>query len=187
MAVNVHRYEADSNKLVGYLTPFFIRGKKVLQFLSAICSPLNDVNATFTSWAKEMIEDAVTTTQPIILIWSLNERFRKYFNDSNSSFQVRLFGGGTQYIYETQEELAKYPDTDDIYLPEDINDTVVTDTLKIVIFNANEDVFDNDDITIIAPSHNTLLGDTEYRRRINQRIKTYLVYDTGYNIAINKD
>lgn len=187
MAVNVHRYEADSNKLVGYLTPFFIRGKKVLQFLSAICSPLNDVNAAFTSWVKGVIEDAVTTTQPVILIWSLNERFRRYFKNSSDSFQIRLFGGGNEYIYETQEELALYPDTLDIYLPEDIKDTVVTDTLKITIFNKNEDVFDNDDTTIIAPAHNTLLGDTEYKRRINQRIKTYLTYYTEYNIAINQD
>lgn len=185
MAVNVHRYEADSNKLVGYLTPFFIRGRKVLQFMSAICSPLNDVNKKFTEWAKGIIEDAVATSQPVVLIWYLNEKFRKYFQDSSDSFQIHTVTSEVQFVFENQEELSKHTDIADIYMPENIDDTSVDGLKRAVAYDVYNSI-QNNALVIAAPGHNSTIGDNEYVKRIGQCVKKYLVYNLQYSVVINK-
>lgn len=188
MSVNVQRYKADSNKLVGYLIPFFLRGTKVLRFMSAICSPLNDVNERLLSWAQELITEAVATSQPVVLKWFLNEKLRIYFKDSDAEFQLMVHDSSEMFVYEDQEELAKYQNIQDIYMLENIDDTALSETdnkIQLVTYDSEIVEVSGDSLTIVAPAHNSLIRDIEYSQKINYWIDRYLVNSVKYNIIIN--
>ena len=93
MAINTDKYKVRSNILVRMLTPFFLKGLKVLKFLSGISYPLDELNVAYRKWVAERIVDAVTTFQPIVLKWSLNTRFRQYFKDKKAQGGLSVAGG----------------------------------------------------------------------------------------------
>lgn len=188
MSVNVQRYKADSNKLVGMLIPFFIRGGKVLQFMSAICSPMNDVNESFTSWTKEKIAETVATSQPVVLKWLLDEKLQGYFQDSDSHFQIMFRNNSEMFIYEDQEEYSQYQDVQDIYALENIEDSALSGTdnkIQLTSYDLGELESDYDSFTVVAPTHSSLIGEKEYKRQITYWVNKYLVYNIKFNIVIN--
>lgn len=188
MAINVDKYALNSCKLVGMLLPYLLHGKKVLKFLSGIVSPLDDGNVAFCAWASERICDAVTTSQPVVLRWSLDERFRKYFQNSDDHFVIIPYEVGGLLIYEDQVELSATENSGTAWLPDDRTDTSVENKDdEAIIVEYGEVIRNSDTFTIISPPKNSKVGKDEYERRIRQVVKTYLVYDASYNIFIRNE
>lgn len=189
MAVNVSKYRTFSSTLISMLLPFFLKGKKVVRFLSAIASPIDDVNLVFTQWARERIIDAVTTSQPLVLEWALNEHFRHYFKDVSDSFEIIPYGFDHYLaIYENQTELDNTEDADSSWMLDSLADTTEIDTtLQMVIMDKDEVKRENDNFIVVAPPIRNLLSDAEYTRRIKQVIENYLVYPVTYKIHVRTE
>lgn len=189
MAVNVSKYRVLSSTLISMLLPFFLTGKRVIRFLSAIASPLDDVNLVFTEWVRERIIDAVTTSQPLVLEWALNEHFRHYFKEASDSFEIIPYGFDHYLaIYENQNELDNTEDSDKSWMLDDLGDTTEIDTsLQIIVMDNNEVKRENDNFIIVAPAVRSLISDTEYIRRIKQVVENYLVYPVTYKVHVKSE
>lgn len=188
MAINIDRYTVNSKTLVGELVPYFLRGKKLMQFLAAICSPLDSVNKVFQQWCRNTLIDAATTSQIIVLKWSMKERLKQYFANENDDFQFYTYGR-TDYttVYEDQSEQKLHPEATNIYMPEDVSDISVADDAKVVIRDKSELSSESNDLTIIAPAHNSKISKEAYIKKIKQCFEPYLAYDMEYTIAINQN
>ena len=188
MAVSVQRYVADSKTLLGRIVPFFLRGKRVLKFLAAISSPLDDVNTAFQTWAHDTLIDAVTTSQTIVLKWSLKNKLIKYLANTDDEFTFDTYDRSNYAtLYENQSEQLDHPEVKKIYMPESVDDTTVSDDVeKVVIRDKNEIVSESNEVLIMAPAHNSKIGDEEYLKKIKQCIELCLVYDFEYKIVISK-
>lgn len=189
MAINVDKYKVDSNKLVGMLLPYFLHGKKVMKFLMAIASPLDDDITVFRNWIKQQIIDVVTTSQPIVLKWSLDIRLSRYFKNNNDHFDIIPYGYAHYLtIYEDQAEFASTEDAYVWWLPDSTDDNAITDkTQEIVIMDQGEVKRESDNFTIIAPPQNSKISREEYLRRIRQVVEFYLTYKTTYKVYIKTD
>lgn len=189
MSVNVQRYTVSSKALVGRLVPFFLRGKKVLQFLAAISAPLDSVNITFRKWCRNTLVDAATTSQIIVLKWSMKEKLGQYFANENDNFQFYTYGRAEYTtVYENQSEQSLHSEATNIYMPEDTSDDSITDeSAKVVIRDKSEISSESNDLTIIAPAHNSKISDDTYIQKIKQCFEPYLAYDMEYTITINKN
>lgn len=186
--INVSRYEANSKTLVGELMPFFLRGKKIMQAMSAICSPLDSVNKMYRDWCKYTLVEAVTTAQVITLKWSMKERLKQYFANENDGFQFTT-DGRSDYttVYESQTEQNLHSEAVNIYMPEDISgDDTIADENKVIIRDKEELSSENTDLIIVAPAHNDSIDDDTYIKKIKQCFEPYLAYDMEYKITINK-
>lgn len=189
MAVNVQRYTVSSKALVGQLTPFFLRGKRLLKLLAAICAPLDSVNAVFIKWCRSTLIEAATTSQIIVLKWSMKERLKQYFANEDGEFQFCTYGRfDYTTVYENQTELSNNPTYNDIYMPEDMQDaSIPVKTERVVIRDRSELPSESNSLTIIAPAHNSKISDAAYIKKIKQCFEPYLAYDIDYTITINKN
>ena len=189
MAINIDRYTVSSKTLVGELMPYFLRGNKLVQFLAAICSPLDSVNKVFQKWCRSTLIEAATTSQIIVLKWSMKERLKQYFENEDDEFQFYTYGRSDYTtIYENQEEQYLHTETTKIYMTEDVSDTSVTDEKsRVIIRDKSELSAESNDLTIVAPAHNSNIGDSAYLKAIKQCFEPYLAYDMEYRIVINKN
>lgn len=189
MAINIDRYTVSSKTLVSELVPYFLRGTKLMQFLTAICSPLDSVNKVFQNWCRNTLVDAATTSQIIVLKWSMKERLKQYFVNENDEFQFYTYGRADYTtVYEDQSEQKLHSEAANIYMPEDVSDTSVTDEdAKVVIRDKNELSSESNDLTIVAPAHNSKISKDAYIKKIKQCFEPYLAYDMEYTIAINQN
>lgn len=186
--IDVSRYEASSKTLVGELMPFFLRGKKLMQFMSAICSPLDSVNKAYRSWCRNTLIEAATTAQIITLKWSMKERLKQYFANENDGFQFTT-NGRSDYttVYESQSEQILHTEAVNIYMPEDTSDdSVTTEENKVIIRDKEEISSEDTDLIIVAPAHNDNIDDDTYIKKIKQCFEPYLAYDMEYKIVISK-
>lgn len=189
MAINIDRYTVSSKTLVGELMPYFLRGKKLMQFLAGICSPLDSVNKLFQQWCRNTLIEAATTSQIIVLKWSMKERLKQYFANENDGFQFDTYGR-TDYttVYEDQSEQNLHSEAANIYMPEDASDVSISDeNAKVVIRDRNELSSENNDFTIIALAHNSKISNDAYIKKIKQCFEPYLAYDMEYAIIINQN
>lgn len=188
MAINVQRYTADSKTLIGQIVPFFLHGKRMLRFLAAICSPLDSVNKTFRVWARSTLIEAATTSQVIVLKWSIKNKLSEYLLDINAEFEFNTYSRSDYAtLYENQSEQQDYPEIKKIYMPENAADTSLSsDVAQIVIRNKNEIISESNEVLIIAPQHNSRISDEQYMKKIKQCVEPYLVYDVEYKIIISK-
>lgn len=186
MAIDLSRYTAKSETLISRLIPLFLRGNKMFKFLSAICSPIDKANENFQSWAKDMLIDAATTSQIIVLKWSLKAKLSKYFENEEDVFYINTYGR-TNYttVYENQTEQNLHPEADNIYMPEDTTDTSVAEDVQVVIRDKEEISSESNDLTVVAPVHNSSITDEQYIQKIKQCIEPYLAYDMEYQVVIN--
>lgn len=189
MAISVQRYTADSKTLIGQIVPFFLRGKQMMQFLAAICSPLDSVNKAFQTWARSTLIDAATTSQVIVLKWSIKNRFSEYLLDENAEFEFNTYNRSDYAtLYENQSEQQDYPEVKKIYMSESSTDTSLGDDVEqIIIRNKDELVSETNEVLIVAPKHNSKISDEQYIKKIRQCIEPYLVYDVEYKITISKN
>lgn len=188
MAINTQRYTANSKTLVGQITPFFLRGKRFLRFLAAICAPLDSVNEAFLTWAHNTLIGASTTSQVIVLKWSIKNRLKNYLLNTNDEFMFSTYERSNYTtLYENQAEQQDYPEVKQIYMQENAEDSSISDeSAKIVIRNKEEIASESNEVMVIAPSHNQKITDEEYIRKIRQCIEPYLVYGLEYKIVISK-
>lgn len=188
MAVSVQRYVVESKTLVGQLVPFFLRGKRVLQFMAAICSPLDDVNNVFQTWAHDTLIDAATTSQVIVLKWVLKNKLIKYMANADDEFAFDTYDRSNYAtLYENQSEQLDYPEVKNIYMPESSGDTTVGDDVeRVIIRDKTEIVSESNEVSIMAPPHNLKISDEQYIKKIKQCIESCLVYDIEYKIVISK-
>lgn len=187
MAVNVQRYTVNSKTLVGQIVPFFLRGKRMLQFLSAISSPLDSVNKTFQTWAHDTLIDAVTTSQVIVLKWSLKNKLYKYLTNTEEEFDFDTYDRSNYAtLYENQSEQLDYPEVKKIYMPEDSQNQLGDDTAEVILRNKDEIVSETNEVLIIAPPHNSKISDGQYIKKIKQCVEPYIVYNVEYKIVISK-
>lgn len=187
MAVNVQRYTVDSRTLVGQIVPFFLRGKRMLQFLSAISSPLDSVNKVFQTWAQNTLIDAATTSQIIVLKWALKNKLVNYLKNTNDEFEFDTYDRSNYAtLYENQSEQLDYPEVKKIYMPEDNQDKLDDGIAEVILRNKDEIVSESNEVLIIAPQHNSKISDNQYTKKIRQCIEPYIVYDVEYKIVISK-
>lgn len=187
MAVSVQRYTVNSKTLIGQIVPFFLRGKGMTQFLSAICSPLDSVNKVFQKWARDTLIDAATTSQVIVLKWSLKNMLIDYFKNTNDEFEFDTYDRSNYAtLYENQSEQLNYPEVKNIYMPENVKDTLKEGVEQVIIRNKDEIVSESNEVLIIAPPHNSTIGDNQYIQKIRQCLEPYIVYDVEYKIVISK-
>lgn len=188
MAVSVTRYTVNSKTLIGQLVPFFLRGKGIIKFLSAICSPLDDVNKMFQSWAHSTLIDAATTSQVIVLKWSLKNKLNTYLKNADDEFEFDTYDRSNYAtLYENQSEQLDYPEVKNIYMPENTKDTLKEDVEQVIIRDKDEIVSESNEVLIIAPPHNSTIGDSQYLQKIRQCIEPYIIYDVEYKIVISKN
>lgn len=185
--IDVSKYKVDSRGLVSMLTPYFLKGDKVIKFLSALISPMDDDNTLFVEWARDKIIDAVSTSQPIVLKWCLDNKMYKWLKDKNSHFNIILFNYvGSCIIYNDKEEAKSSEHALKEYVPEDKTEdvtSIVRDELAFV-FEKSESKQKVDIVTIQAPQHVSTISDDKYIKLIKQIVETYRIYDIKYLIKI---
>lgn len=189
MAINVQRYTVSSSTLIGQITPYFLRGRRVIKILCAICSPLDSINRLFQTWAKDTLIDAATTSQIIVLKWSLKSKLGKYFANADDEFQ---FGTDERSnyttLYENQSEQLLNSDATQLYMPENAADNSLgSDISQVIIRDKGEIVSESNQILVVAPPHNLKISDSEYLKKIRQYIESALVYGVEYEIIISKE
>ena len=93
------RYVVNTDYLANRLIPYLYGGRKIVLFVQSLLKPLNTLNLSFVSFAKEKHIEARMTSQVMYFEWFLNRRLSKYFinqNDrifiiDNSSLGVPIF------------------------------------------------------------------------------------------------
>ena len=85
--INTDKYNITNSRIVSMILPFYARGRKIILLLDAISHPLQSIHAIWKKWALERLIEASITSQPMSIIWYLNYRFRKYFQNETDSFQ----------------------------------------------------------------------------------------------------
>lgn len=188
MAINIDRYTVESKNLIGKILPFFLRGNKMARFLTAISSPLDKVNEMFQKWVYNTLIDTATTSQVIVLKWSLKIRLQEYLLKQESEFKFDTYERNKYTtLYEDQSEQSNYSDNK-IYMPEDAKDSSIgKEFSQIIIRDKNELTSETNEILIIAPPHNSKISDNLYIKKIRQYIETYLIYNIEYKIVISKN
>ena len=160
----------------------------MLQFLAAICSPLDSVNKVFQTWTQNSLIDAATTSQVIVLKWSIKNRLSKYLLDANAEFEFDTYDRSNYTtLYENQSEQQDYPEIKKIYMPENVSDNSLgEDTSKVIIKNKDEIVSETNEVLIIAPPHNSQISNSQYIKKIRQCVEPYFIYKIKYKITIIK-
>lgn len=187
MAIDVSKYKAKSNNLVAMLLPYFLHGNKVLKFLSAIVSPLDDDNHVFSEWAKDKIIDAVTTSQPIVLKWCLDNKLNKWFKNKDEHFRIDLYTYVKScIIYNDKAEYDSLKEPVTTYLPEDKDENVVSISKEQrgYILEDGEGRQKVDIVSIVAPAHISTISDKQYIQLVKQIVELYRLYEVKYEIKI---
>mgnify|MGYP003181035372 CR=1 FL=1 len=192
MAVSVQKYTVNSKTLLGRLIPFFLRGKRMLQFLSAISSPLDDVNKAFQSWAYNTLVDAATTSQVIVLKWALKNKFGQYFYNEDDEFSIDTYARNDYAtLYEDRIEMDGAPEhtIKQVYMPENNADTTLGGEEvknKVILRDKNEIISESNEVLIAAPMCNKRITEEMYQKMIERYIEQQLVYDVEYKVVISK-
>lgn len=187
MAVSVERYTVSSKTLIGRITPFFLRGGRLVKFLAAICSPLDSLNKAFQSWAYNALVDAATTSQAIVLKWSLKCKLSQYFLNKDDEFEIDTYDRSNYATFYEDEAEYSGVEVKQIYMPEDINDKLKDNIDTVILRDRGELDSESNEVLIVAPPHNIKITKDQYLRKIKQHVETYLVYDVEYRIVISKN
>lgn len=83
------RYAINFDRTINQLVPYYLGGRRLILFLQSCMKPLQHVNDTFVSWAKETKIEAAMTSQIFKLEWFLNRKFQKYFADSTQRITIK--------------------------------------------------------------------------------------------------
>lgn len=86
--INTDKYNITNSRIINMVLPFYARGRRISLLLEAIAHPLKSIHTTYKNWALERLIEASVTSQPMSIVWYLNHKFRKYFQNKNDSFQI---------------------------------------------------------------------------------------------------
>jgi len=81
-------YKISNPKIINFILPFYARGRRMSLFLEAVASPLVSIHKAFLEWGYDMILKTKITSQTDVLIWYLNYKFNRHFNNPSDSFAI---------------------------------------------------------------------------------------------------
>ena len=84
----MRKYSFSVSNLVNQLMPHFLGGRKLVLFVQAILSPLQDTQEKWEQWAYEKRMEAAMTSQVILFEYFLTYKLRKYFADSTQRITI---------------------------------------------------------------------------------------------------
>ena len=187
--INTDKYNITNSRIVSMILPFYARGRKIILLLDAISHPLQSIHAIWKKWALERLIEASITSQPMSIIWYLNYRFRKYFQNQTDSFLLSIDGLNTKSTIWYLEEQPLYEGTTP-WLQENPSDTLDSESAKkLVTRNLNEVNNEQIGIIIYAPKiiETTLFTLEMYTNEIRKSVDKYLtVQDITYSVIINQ-
>lgn len=97
------RYKINYNKTINQLLPHYLQGRKLILYLQALMSPLQQLNDSFVIWAKETKIEAAMTSQVFKLEWFLNRKFNSVFANNTQSIVIRnSYANGLPVYYESE-------------------------------------------------------------------------------------
>lgn len=185
--INTDKYNITNSRIINMVLPFYTRGRKISLLLEAIAHPLKSIHTTYKSWALERLIEASVTSQPMSIVWYLNHKFRKYFQNKNDSFQISTNSINiNSTIWYVEEQPLREGETP--WMMENTSDSISSDANKLVTRNINEIDSNKSDVTIYAPkiTDTTLFTGTMYENEIRKCVDKYLtVQGIKYDIVIN--
>ena len=186
--INTEKYNITNSRIVSMVLPFYARGRRITLLLDAISHPLQSTHTIWKSWALERLIEASITSQPMSIIWYLNHRFRKYFQNQTDSFQLSTNSLDAKSTIWYLEEQPLYEGTTP-WLQENPSDKLNDDSAKkLVTRNINEASNEQADIVVYAPKivETTLFTLEMYTNEIRKSVDKYLtVQDVTYSVVIN--
>lgn len=98
------KYTIHFNKTINQLVPYYLNGRKLVLFLQALMSPLQQLNDVFSKWARETRIEAAMTSQVFKLEYFLNLKLQQYFSNKTQRITIKnSYSNGTPIYYEHED------------------------------------------------------------------------------------
>lgn len=81
-----HKINVD--RLVNQLVPHYLGGRRLILFLQSCLKPLQTANDSWVEWVNEKKVEASLTSQIIIMENYLNNKFKKYLQDTSKRITI---------------------------------------------------------------------------------------------------
>lgn len=169
--------DIDNAKLIGRLLPFWARGRKFINLLESIFSPLATAHKVFCEWAEDKYVASHITMQKPSMEWYLKYKLKKALKNPESNFII---------IHGDSEPRACFSGV--------WNNDLRWDNSMLWENSREDDPYiefsDNiHAVNVIAPAINVTLqyGEEDYKRDIRFIMERYMVSFKTLNIVIVKD
>lgn len=173
------KYSIDVDSTVSKLMPWFMRGKKMHDFLIGVATPIMSVYLSFKTWAFEKITEANITSQHIVINWGLNNFFKQYFIEPDANIYLGVWLDDYASIYNTDEVKNDLFPYDYVFNYEERN----SDTLVISNNSEINTVNTNYDFYVFVPEINeNKISYAKYVEQIQTLINKYAIKRLKYKI-----
>ena len=173
------RYAINFDKMANNLIPHYIGSRKLVLYIQALISPLQNISNEFCLFAKEKRIEASMTSQTIMLEWYLNRQFKKYFLDSSSGIFI---SDGIRPGVPIYNESADVLQADNVVLKTE------GESAENVAFYMKNEKFPSKAYSFIVntPSINTeIIAESEYLSMLSHTIEKYKISGKTYIIQFN--
>lgn len=103
------QYKINNLHIINRLLPYYLRGKKIISFLTAVSSPIGKCHSQWLTWAQNEIIKSRIPFQTASVEHTLNTELKKYLINPTSKIKIQLFAEMTSHTYA-----PSMLDTDDI-------------------------------------------------------------------------
>lgn len=175
------RYSFNIGKAINRLLPFYLRGKNIILYLTAILNPLQTLNRQFAIWAENVLIDLKMTSQVILFEWYLTKRLSQYFIDSTQRIVIQDSESIGVPLYWEDAEIE---DDEEVVVGFE-NETISTN----VVFYLNNEIpsFNNASFIVYSPAINSsIITNDRYKQLLIAYIEKYRLSGKTYIIKINK-
>ena len=172
------RYAIIFDKVVNQLIPHYLGGRKLILYLQALMKPLQQLNESFVSYAKETRIEASMTSKIFYFEWYLNRKFSKYFLEGG---KISLTNGKELGVpFYAQNAAIPIADNPLFYNESENRKTVA-------LYYADERTTDSGHSFVVSsPAINTnLITEGQYRAMLKSYIDKYRLAGKTYIIKIN--
>lgn len=177
-------YKITFAKSINRLIPHYMDGRKLILFLQAILKPLQALNNVFAAWGKQTRIEACMTSQPILFIPYLNNKFKEYFASESDSFEmVGYEAGGMPVFPESNEE-----DEDALIYDEASVDSAENyDGLILFYEGTDANHTGTYSFYMTSPAVNTaVIKEDEYLSIVKNEIDKYTIGGKTYQLILNE-
>lgn len=177
----MNRYFINIGKAINRLLPFYMRGRNIILYLTAILQPLQSLANSFNQWANEIVVATKMTSQIILFEWYLNRQLSKYFQTPNSKIVIRDSESIGVPIYWEEADIEEEDEVvvgfENENLPE-----------NVVFYYDNEILnFSQASFIVYSPQINTeLITREKYLQLLKGYIERYRLSGKTYIIKINQ-
>lgn len=172
------RYRVNFDRLINQFVPHYMGGRRLILYLQALVSPLQDLNDAFVEWAKETRIEASMTSQIFKFEWFLNRKFKKYFSDPMSRIVI---SNGTSLGVPLYWQSENMPHTT-MYLQEGDEQSEITDNVALY-YSTERLTGDAYSFVVRSPYPNTeLISQAEFDSQLRYWIDRYRLASKTYNI-----